>query len=108
MPILEIIDIPQLLNIINKNKYVVIFFYTLFNIECDKFKMAFNNVVSNPNYRNIIFCQANVEKIPKIAYLLDLNIYDTPSIIMWRSGTRYKIENIRIPNFGDAMVDMFW
>lgn len=77
---------PEILYFILKRfSKVVIYYYAPWRAECARFNDTYQEACRGTG-PGITFCQVNVDLLPYIQELYDVNIYRTPAVIFMRDG----------------------
>jgi len=84
--IIEIKNPKVLYFMISRFKKLVIYFYADWKKECIDFSKVYLSTSRKNDYSSIAFCQINVDLLPDIQELYDVNIYKSPCLITIKNG----------------------
>jgi thioredoxin 1 len=84
MPVKEIADHDEFMNLINQNDYVVIDFFAKWCGPCKKLAPQFEYLSLQEKYKNIIFCKVDVDEVNETADLC--NVSSLPTIVAFDKG----------------------
>jgi thioredoxin-like negative regulator of GroEL len=84
--IIEIRKSNILYSIIKRFKKVVIYFYVDWSSQCNGFNAIYLQISRENEYSPIAFCQVNVDLLPDIQELYDVNVYRAPCLITIKDG----------------------
>ena len=79
MPVKEITDHVEFMNLINQNDYVVIDFFAKWCGPCKKLVPQFEYLSLQEKYKNIVFCKVDVDEVNETADLC--NVSSLPTIV---------------------------
>ncbi len=84
MPVLEITEHSEFMDLIQKNDYVVVDFFAKWCGPCKKLAPQFEYISLQEKYKNIVFCKVDVDEVNEVADLCDVS--SLPTIVAFDKG----------------------
>lgn len=84
MPVQEITDHSEFMDLIQKNDFVVVDFFAKWCGPCKKIAPQFEYLSLQEKYKNVVFCKVDVDEVNEVADLCDVS--SLPTIVAFDKG----------------------
>ncbi len=84
MPVREISDYTEFMDLIQRNDYVVVDFFAKWCGPCKKLAPQFEYISLQDKYQNIVFCKVDVDEVNEVSDLCEVSTL--PTIVAFDKG----------------------
>jgi thioredoxin 1 len=84
MPVQEITDHANFMNLIQTNTFVVVDFFAKWCGPCKKLAPQFEYLSLQEKYKNVVFCKVDVDEVNEVADLCDVS--SLPTVVAFDKG----------------------